>query len=80
MTFPSSKPLTVLRLKAVMARTGLSKSTIYELGDPGHSRYDPAFPKRFQLTPGAVRWVEQEVMEWLEAKIAQSRSVEKAVA
>jgi prophage regulatory protein len=74
MTFPSSKPLTVLRLKAVMARTGLSKSTIYELGDPGHLRYDPAFPKRFQLTPGAVGWVEQEVMEWLEAKIAQARN------
>ncbi|MDF2445758.1 MAG: hypothetical protein K0S46_994 [Moraxellaceae bacterium] len=80
MSSPAKKPLTVLRLKAVIARTGLSKTTIYELGDPSHPRYDPTFPKRFQLTPGAVGWVEQEVMEWLEAKIAQSRSVEKAVA
>lgn len=74
MTYLTKSPLTVLRLKAVMARTGLSKSTIYELGDPGHPRYDASFPKRFQLTPGAVGWVEQEVMDWLEGRIAQARA------
>jgi prophage regulatory protein len=67
------RPLAILRLKAVIAQTGLSKSTIYDLGDPKSPRYDPTFPRRFQITPGTVGWVEQEVMDWLEAKIASTR-------
>jgi prophage regulatory protein len=69
----TTRPLTVLRLKAMTTRTGLSKSTIYDLGDPESPRYDPTFPRRFQITPGTVGWVEQEVMEWLEARIASAR-------
>lgn len=68
-----STPITVLRLKDVMARTGLSRSTIYDLSDPGSPRFDPTFPRRFQITQSAVGWVEQEVLVWLESRIATAR-------
>lgn len=73
MSSNSSSSITILRLKAVMARTGLSRSTIYELGDPRSPRFDPTFPRRFQITRSTVGWVEQEVIAWLETRIASAR-------
>lgn len=48
----------ILRLPEVRLRTGLSKSTIYELEAKGR------FPHRIRLTERAVGWVEGEIQEW----------------
>ena len=63
----------LIRIKAVVTLTGLSKSYIYELRNKG------LFPKSIQLVAGgsSVAWVEQEVLDWIESRI-QDRDSEMA--
>ena len=56
-----------LRLPEVMARTGLSRSTIYVRLEQGR------FPKPVSLGGRAVGWIEAEVDEWMRERIAASR-------
>ena len=58
---------TVLRLPAVLARTGLSRSTIYLRISEGR------FPASVSLGDRAVGWIEAEIQGWLEKRIAASR-------
>lgn len=59
---------TILRLPAVMASTGLSRSTIYLRIAQG------TFPKPVNLGGArAVGWLESEIQEWLERRIEASR-------
>ncbi|MDP6579302.1 MAG: AlpA family transcriptional regulator [Vicinamibacterales bacterium] len=62
-------PHTVLRLPAVKARTGLSRSTIYLRVSQG------AFPAPVSLGARAVGWIEAEVNAWLTAQIEKSRNI-----
>ena len=57
----------ILRLPAVKARTGLSRSTIYLRVSEGN------FPKPVSLGGRAVGWVEDEIQSWLAERIAASR-------
>ncbi|MFK5915589.1 MAG: AlpA family transcriptional regulator [Woeseiaceae bacterium] len=57
----------ILRLPAVLDRTGLSRSTIYLM----MSKYQ--FPSSISLGDRAVGWLEKDINEWIENKIAQSR-------
>ena len=56
-----------LRLPEVMARTGLSRSTIYVRLDQGR------FPRPVSLGGRAVGWIEAELDEWMRERIAASR-------
>jgi len=56
-----------LRLPEVLARTGLSRSTIYVRLEQGR------FPRPVSLGARAVGWVEAEVDEWMRERIAASR-------
>lgn len=58
---------TILRLPAVKARTGLSRSTIYLRIAEG------SFPKPVSLGGRAVGWIEAEVNDWLKQQIEVSR-------
>ena len=58
---------TILRLPQVIARTGLSRSTIYLRIQEG------GFPKPIDLGVRAVGWPESEIEEWLTERIEQSR-------
>lgn len=49
---------------------GLSNSTIYEMMNKKSKRYDPTFPTQVKLSKGRVAWVESEIAEWLNSKIA----------
>ena len=62
-----SAPTRIVRLPEVVARTGLSRSTIYV------RLADGAFPKPVQLGARAVGWIEAEVDEWIRQQIAISR-------
>jgi len=52
-------PIRMLRLSQVVERTGLGKTSIYELQKSGR------FPRRVHLTDHCVRWIEAEVETWL---------------
>jgi prophage regulatory protein len=58
----------ILRLPAVKARTGLSRSTIYL----AMSRKE--FPRAIRLGEHAVGWVEADVDAWIAERIERSRS------
>jgi len=54
-----------LRLKDVMLLTGLGRSTIYKfMAD------ETDFPKSVPLGGRAVAWVESEIEEWMEQRLA----------
>jgi len=57
----------ILRLPAVKARTGLSRSTIYLRISEG------SFPKPISLGGRAVGWIDSEVDAWLAERVAESR-------
>ncbi len=57
----------ILRLPAVKARTGLSRSTIYLRISKG------SFPASVSLGDRAVGWIEAEIQGWLEDRIQVSR-------
>jgi prophage regulatory protein len=54
-----------LRRSAVEARTGLSRSSIYDRIAAGE------FPKPVPLGGRSVGWVEAEIREWQKARIAE---------
>jgi prophage regulatory protein len=53
----------ILRLKDVIDKTGLARSTIYKYTDAG------TFPKPVPLGGRSVGWVESEVHDWIVSKI-----------
>ena len=60
--------LSILRRKQVEARTGLSRSTIYQRIAEG------SFPKPISLGARAVGWLESEIEAWLESCVSASRN------
>ncbi len=55
----------IIRLKDVIATTGLSRSTIYERMSMGE------FPVSVNLGGNAVGWLESEVHTWIESRIIE---------
>lgn len=53
-----------LRLNDVIAATGLSRSTIYKFMD------EEVFPKTIPLGGRAVAWLESEIEEWMDQRLA----------
>ena len=58
----------ILRLPQATEKTGLSRSTIYDLISKGE------FPKQVKLSPRTMGFIESEVDQWL-ADRAENRSV-----
>ena len=61
----------MLSLKQVIHYTGLSSTTIYDMLDKRSNRYDPTFPVQVKLSKGRVAWLDSEIAEWIESKIAE---------
>lgn len=63
-----TESIRLLRIRQVCERTGLSRSTIYELvsGDE--------LPKPIQISARTVGWVESEIDDFIRSRIARSRS------
>jgi prophage regulatory protein len=55
----------LLRLSEVLSRTGLGRSKTYEMIAEGK------FPQSVPLTGRSVAWVEEEIDEWILARIAE---------
>jgi len=62
-----NQPIRMLRLPDVMQKTGLSRSQIYRLISLG------TFPTQVQLAERACAWIEDEIEQWLLARIDEAR-------
>lgn len=51
----------ILRLKAVLDRTGFSCSTLYRQMQRGK------FPKQVRISEGCVGWYETDIEDWLDS-------------
>lgn len=60
-------PAQLLRLPAVIDRTGLSRSSIYRHEATG------AFPRRIKLGEHASAWLAADVDRWIAERVAASR-------
>lgn len=58
---------TILRIGHVKARTGLARSTIYELIKAGD------FPAQVALGVRAVGWLESDIEAWIAKQVERSR-------
>lgn len=65
----------ILRLSEVIQITGLSRSTIYQYMEDGK------FPKPIKLGSHSVGWVDSEVYDWVNQRIAERNltSISEAV-
>ena len=64
-----NNPEKIIRLQAVKARCGLSRSTLYNRIAAGE------FPTPVSLGARSVGWVESEINEWITARISASRMI-----
>jgi prophage regulatory protein len=57
----------LIRIKAVIGLTGISKSYIYDLSNRA------LFPKSVQLVPGgsSVAWLESEIQKWIASRVQE---------
>ena len=54
----------LLKMPEVRAKTGLSRSHLYALAQNGE------FPKPIKLSERSSAWVESEVQDWIDTRIA----------
>lgn len=57
----------LIRIDKVLALTGLSRSNLY-LKISYHT-----FPSQINLGGRSVAWIEQEILDWIEQQISNSR-------
>ena len=58
----------ILRLRDVMDKTGLARSTVYKYIEAG------TFPKPIDLGGRSVGWVDEEINDWILEKVSQRDS------
>ncbi len=64
----TNRPTRILRLPEILARTGLSRTTIWEWRRAGR------FPQPVPLGTRRVGWIEAEFEEWMDEWIEQGRA------
>lgn len=57
----------ILRLPTVIQKTGLKRSSIYELISAGR------FPAQLKLSTRAVGWLESDIDEWIQLRASSAR-------
>ncbi len=67
MSNPAEIPPALIRLDTVMARTGLSRSTLYAYMREGR------FPQPVAISERCVAWIESEISDWIADRIAKGR-------
>lgn len=61
----------IIRIKEVIAVTGISRSVIYEKLNPQSKSYDSTFPKPVKLSVNCVGWSALEVNQWIKDRLAR---------
>lgn len=62
-------PLKILKVNEVLEMTSLSRATHFAKLNSKSASYDPDYPKPIKLGPRSVGYVEQEVIDWLQARM-----------
>ncbi|WP_085299710.1 AlpA family transcriptional regulator [Cognaticolwellia mytili] len=57
----------LIKLKEVMHLTALGRSSIYKMME------EESFPKSINLGIRSVAWIEGDILEWIEEKIANNQ-------
>lgn len=65
----TTTPLRILKIDDVLEMTSLSRATHFAKLNAKSKSYDPDYPKPLKLGPRSVGYVEQEVINWLQAKM-----------
>ncbi len=65
--------LVILRIKKVLERTGLPRSSMYLQMQEG------AFPEQINLGPRSVGWLEHEIDDWVAERVRQRDSGRRRV-
>ncbi|MDD0973201.1 MULTISPECIES: helix-turn-helix transcriptional regulator [Pseudomonas] len=64
----------VLRIKQVIGRLGVARSTIYDWMNPRSPRHDQEFPLPIRLSSvtgrGAIGWLESDICRWIESRLS----------
>jgi prophage regulatory protein len=61
----------ILRLPAVITRTGLSRSGIYAKVRTGE------FPKPISIGIRSIGWIDSEIQQWIADRVKASREIAK---
>ncbi|SUA36463.1 putative prophage regulator protein [Neisseria zoodegmatis] len=64
----------ILRVKQVAARLGISSATVWYKSNPKSRHYDADFPKPFKISANATGWLESEISGYIE-KLAEKRLI-----
>ena len=59
------KPVRVLRLKDMLFKLNIARSTLYDWMSERSPRHDPTLPKRVKIGLNSVGWLESEVDDWI---------------
>lgn len=59
------KTVRILRLKEMLPKLNISRSTLYDWMNKASPRYDPTFPPKIHLGLNCVGWLESDVDEWI---------------
>ena len=62
----------IVRMPNVLVMTGMSKPSVYRMMKTG------TFPRRIQLSPGAVGWLRTEIEQWVVDRMAADRGLAQA--
>lgn len=71
-----NQPIKIVRLRDVIAKTGLARSTIYAKTSPKSNDHDPSFPQPVRLGKRTVGWIEDEICAWLLSRPRTQRKTE----
>ncbi|MFC3874435.1 helix-turn-helix transcriptional regulator [Neisseria musculi] len=66
---------TVLRVKQVSKRLGISTAAVWYKSNPKSRHYDADFPQPFKVSANATGWLESEINSYIE-KLAAKRLTE----
>jgi len=66
------QPTRLIRLREVMAKTGLSKTSVYRLMDTGD------LPVSVKLSKHSMAWREHEIDAWIESRETVSAPLRRA--
>lgn len=76
MHLPLTQSFSLLRIKELVKKLGVARSTIYDWMNPKSPRHDPYFPQRIHIGAAAVRWDEGQVDAWIQRKRSLCYSTE----
>lgn len=65
----TTTPLKILKVHEVLEMTSLSRATHFAKLNAKSASYDPDYPKPVKLGARSVGYVEQEVIDWLQARM-----------